>query len=210
MTQCFSLGQRTCDMTDVFMMKWISSAALAVCLAAVVVAAGQQPTVFRGTGDAVRVFVTVTDGDGRLVTTLTQKDFEVRDEGKPQPITLFDNSPQPIRLVVMLDVSGSMEGNLPLLRAAVDPVVARLRPDDVVRVGTFGGEVAISPTFTRDVSDLRAALPKMIAPAAPTPLWRALGNALDVFAKDEADARPVILVLSDGKDSGIFDFSFDK
>src|ERR687883_6968 len=112
-------------------------------------AAGQQPT-FRGTGDSVRVFVTVTERDGRLVTTLSQAEFEVRDEGKPQPITLFDNTPQPVRLVVMLDVSGSMEGNLPLLRAAAQQLFARLRPDDVVRVGTFGHDITISPTFTHD------------------------------------------------------------
>ena len=110
--------------------------------------------VFRGRGDAVRVFATVTDRDGRLVTTLTQDDFEVRDEGKPQPITLFDNTPQPIRLIVMLDVSGSMEGNLPLLRAAAAELFARLRPDDVARVGTFGRDVTISRTFTRDARAL--------------------------------------------------------
>ena len=172
--------------------------------------AAQQTPVFRGGGDAVRVFVTVTEGDGRLVTTLTQKDFDIRDEGKPQPITLFDNSPQPIRLIVMLDVSGSMEGNLPLLRGAADQLFARLRQDDVVRVGTFGRDVTISPSFTREVDDLRAALPKRIEPDAPTPLWRALDEALDAFQKDEGDARPVILVLSDGKDSGLFDFSFKE
>ena len=93
--------------------RFLTCGALAVC-GLTLAAAAQQP-VFRGGGDAVRVFVTVTDGDGRLVTTLAQNDFEVRDEGKPQPITLFDNTPQPIRLIVMLDVSGSMEGNLPLL-----------------------------------------------------------------------------------------------
>ena len=79
--------------------------------------APQPPPVFRGGGDIVRVFVTVTNRDGRLVTTLPREAFELRDEGKPQPITQFDNTPQPIRLIVMLDVSGSMEGNLPLLRA---------------------------------------------------------------------------------------------
>src|SRR5687768_6604413 len=187
------------------MVRWITCGAFAVCLAAVAAAANQQPTVFRGTGEAVRVFVTVTDRDGRLVTTLDQSHFEVRDEGKPQPITLFDNTPQPIRLVVMLDVSGSMVGNLPLLRAGVDQLFARLRPDDLVRVGTFGRDVEISPTFTRDVNELRSALPKTIAPDAPTPLWRALDEALDAFGT-EGDARPVILVLSDGKDSGMFDF----
>lgn len=164
------------------------------------VSAAQQP-VFRGTSDAVRVFVTVTDRDGRLITTLQQSDFEIRDEGKPQLITLFDNTPQPVRLIVLLDVSGSMEGNLPLLRAAAEQLFARLGPNDVARVGTFGREVVISPTFTRDLNELRRALPRAIEPDAPTPLWRAVDEAMNKFEGD-GEGRPVILVLSDGKDSG--------
>jgi VWFA-related protein len=165
---------------------------------------GQQP-VFRGSGDVVRVFVTVTDRDGRLVTTLQQKDFEVRDEGKPQPITQFDNAPQPVRLIVMLDVSGSMEGNLPLLRAATRQLFSRLDRDDVARVGSFGFDVSISPAFTRNVEELQSALPSAIAPDAPTPLWRGIDSALSAFG-DASDKRSVILVLSDGKDAEPFTF----
>jgi Ca-activated chloride channel family protein len=187
------------------MSRVFASIAVAACLFAPLVGARQQPPVFRGAGDVVRVFVTVTDRDGRLVTTLTQQDFEVRDEGKPQPITLFDNSPQPVRLIVMLDVSGSMEGNLPLLRAASEQLIARLRPDDAARMGTFGHEVTISPEFTRNAADLVDDLPRTIAPDAPTPLWRALTEALDAFG-NETDYRRVILVLSDGKDSGPIGF----
>ena len=183
------------------MRRFLTSGIFVVCLLGAAGAAGRQQPVFRGAGDAVRVFATVTDRDGQLVTTLTRDDFEVRDEGKPQPITLFDNTPQRIRLIVMLDVSGSMEGNLPLLRAAAEQLFARLRPDDVARLGTFGHEVIISPSFTRDPPDLRAALPRMIATDAPTPLWRALDEALDAFGP-ATDERAVILVLSDGKDSG--------
>ena len=163
-------------------------------------ASPQQP-IFRGTSDAVRVFVTVTDHDGRLITSLEQKDFEVRDEGKPQPITLFDNTPQPVRLIEMLDVSGSMAGNLSLLRAASNQLFSRLGENDVVRVGTFGREVTISPVFTRDVGELRSALPTVIASDAPTPLWRGIDDAIGKF-KDDGEGRSVILVLSDGKDSG--------
>jgi VWFA-related protein len=173
-------------------------------LAVSVLGAAQQPT-FRGTGEAVRVFVTVTDRDGKLVPGLTQDAFEIRDEGKPQPITLFDNSPQPIRLIVMLDVSTSMQGNLPLLRTGTEQLFARLRPDDVARVGTFGREVVISPTFTRDPAELRNALPQDIAPDAPTPLWSAIDQALSGFGDDNATRR-VVLVLSDGKDSGPIGF----
>jgi Ca-activated chloride channel homolog len=187
------------------MIRILVGVSLAVGLAAGLAAAPQQPPVFRGGSDAVHVFVTVTDKDGRLVPTLSKEDFEIRDEGKPQPITLFDNTPQPVRLIVMLDVSGSMEGNLPLLRAAAQQLFARLRPDDVARVGTFGRDVTISAEFTHDPEQLRRALPDTIAPDAPTPLWRGLDEALDAFGT-EGGARPVILVLSDGKDAPQFSF----
>ena len=163
-------------------------------------ASAQQPA-FRGTSDTVRLFATVTDRDGRLVPSLTREQFEVRDEGRPQPITVFDNSPQPIRLIVMLDVSGSMAGNLPLLSAATEQLIGALRPDDLVRIGSFGRDVTISPEFRRDAHTLRMALPDAIAPDAPTPLWRGLDEAIAAFG-GESDERRVVLVLSDGKDSG--------
>src|SRR3954468_1294021 len=179
-----------------------------LALAAIVVLGlplvAQQPT-FKAGSELVRVFATVIDRDGRLVPDLTQPQFEVRDEGKPQPLTLFDNSPQPIKLVIMLDVSGSMEGNLPLLRAASEQLFARLRPDDLARIGTFGKEVEISPSFTHDARELVASLPRAIDPDAPTPLWRGIDEAMDAFGK-ERDQRRVVLVLSDGKDSGMMGF----
>jgi Ca-activated chloride channel family protein len=187
------------------MNRFLTCGTLAACLAVVSGAAARQQPVFRGTGDAVHVFVTVTDRDGRLISTLKQSDFEIRDEGKPQPITLFDNTPQPVRLIVMLDVSGSMEGNLSLLRAAADQLFAQLGPNDVARVGTFGRDVVIGPAFTRDVTELRRALPTSIEPDAPTPLWRAVDEAMNAFGDDD-EGRPVVLVLSDGKDSGPVSF----
>ena len=165
------------------------------------VAAQQQQPTFRGGADTVRVFVTVTDGQGRLITDLTQDKFEVRDEGKPQPIAIFDNSPKPIQLVVMLDVSGSMEGNLGLLRAASRQLFARLRDEDVARLGTFGKDIVISPDWTRDARALEASLPAEIDGDAPTPLWRALDDAMKAFDAS-SDRRKVVLVLSDGIDSG--------
>jgi Ca-activated chloride channel homolog len=161
----------------------------------------QQPSTFRGSSELVRVFATVLDKDGRLVNSLTKDQFEIRDDGKPQPLTLFDNSPQPIRLIEMLDVSGSMEGNLPLLRDASGALFDRLRPDDLARVGSFGQEVKISEPFTGDVRELRSFLPRYIAPDAPTPLWRALEQAIAAFGQVQ-DERRAILVMTDGKDTG--------
>lgn len=62
------------------MRRFLTSGILVVCVLSVLGAAGQQP-VFRGVGDAVRVFATVTDRDGQLVTTLAQDDFECATRG---------------------------------------------------------------------------------------------------------------------------------
>jgi Ca-activated chloride channel homolog len=194
------------------MTRVLASIAIVAIAAAAVTVRGmaqerpQQSPIFRGAPvDQVPVWVTVTDRDGRLVTSLTRDDFEVRDEGKPQPIALFDNSPRPIRLIVMLDVSGSMLGNLPLLRGATEQLIKRLTPDDAARVGTFGHDIALSPTFTLDAAELRRELPTEISENAPTPLWRALDTAIGAFA-DVKEPRRVVLVLSDGGDSGMIDF----
>jgi VWFA-related protein len=165
----------------------------------------QQPT-FRGGAETVRVYATVLDRAGRLVTSLSKEHFEIRDDGKPQPIVVFDNQPQPIQLVVLLDVSGSMAGNLPILRNGSRRLFAELGPDDVAKVGSFGRDIEISPEFTRDVAKLEAALPDHIPQSAPTPLWRAIDEAMGAF-DEKSDRRRVVLVLSDGKDS---DMRFGK
>ena len=141
----------------------------------------QQP-IFRGSGDVVHVFATVTDRDCRLVTTLTRDDFEVRDEGKPQPITLFDNTPQPIRLIVMLDVSGSMTGQpaapsrrrAPTLRAAA---TGRRRACPRVRPRHYHQSFVHALPRPAPVG----AAGRRLLPDAPTPLWRALYESLDLF-----------------------------
>src|SRR5262249_1874471 len=127
-------------------------------------------------------------------------DFEIYDGGKPQPITLFDNTPQPIHLIVMLDISGSMYGNLPLMRAACEQLFRRLRPDDLARVGLFGNEITISPSFTRNLTELLAAVPTTMERNARTPLWASLDQAMDNFT--DVAGRRVVLVLSDSKDTG--------
>jgi Ca-activated chloride channel homolog len=165
----------------------------------------QQAPVFRGATAIVPVFVTVTDKAGRLVTTLTRDDFTVLDNGRPQAISVFDNSPQPLHLIEMLDVSGSMYGNYPLLRSASEQLFARLRPEDQARVGSFGSTITISPTFSNDASELMAAVPASGNESAPTPLWAALNEALDGLKGIEG--RRVVLVLSDGKDTGPLKFS---
>lgn len=163
--------------------------------------APQNPPVFRGSNDLVRVYVTVSDSNGRLVTRLGQDSFEVRDKGQMRPIEAFDNTPTPIRLMIMLDASGSMGGNMGLVREAVENLSAHLEPRDLARVGSFGGtEVKLGTAFTRESSTLLAGVPK--SAEGYTPLFFALDAAQQVLGA-RSEERRVLLVVSDGKNSPV-------
>ena len=174
----------------------VAGAALA---AAVTASAQQQTGVFRAGARTVPVYVTVTGADGRLVTDLTKNDFEIFDNGRPQPITTFSSGIQPIRIVIMLDMSGSMIGNLPILRSSAVQMFTQLLPDDLAKIGSFGDRITVSQNWTRDENELIRALYLDLQPGGPTPLWGAVNVAMTALKPHEG--RRVVLVLSDGKDS---------
>lgn len=159
----------------------------------------QGAPVYRSTNQTVSVFTTVVGDDGRLVPDLRKDDFEVFDNGRPQTLTLFDNSVQKISIVIMLDMSGSMTGNIPTLRQAAVQMFTRLRPDDRARIGNFGDRITVSPTFTNDVDELIRALYLDLEPGGATPLWGAVNVAMTALAR--VDGRRVVLVMTDGKDT---------
>src|SRR6187549_1917596 len=89
-----------------------------------------QQGVFRSGTRVVSIFATVIDAQKRLVPDLTKTDFEILDNEKPQEIQVFVNEVQPITVVVMLDTSASMTGNLALLTNASEQFLIRLQPKD--------------------------------------------------------------------------------
>lgn len=161
--------------------------------------AQQQPT-FKSGARNVAVYATVTDRDGRLVPDLVQADFEVRDNGKAQPITVFSNEVQPISVIMMLDRSGSMKQNFALLEAAGEAFVRKLLPADKARIGSFAEKIQIDPEqFTGSQQELITILRTKLQQQGPTPLWNALDAA--ITALKAQDGRRVVLVFSDGADA---------
>ena len=174
--------------------------AAAVMTLLAVPAPARQQTGFRSGTSTVAVFSTVTDGDGRLVPDLTRDDFEIHDNGKPQPITIFSNDVQPITVVMMLDRSGSMRANFRLVEAAGEAFVQRLNPEDKARIGSFAHRIQVDPEeFTNDHSTLSRILRTELQNEGPTPLWNAVNVAIAALARQEG--RKVVLVFTDGIDS---------
>ena len=172
-------------------------AVVALCNAAG--SATQQPT-FKSGAKTVAVYATVSDGKGRLVPDLAREDFEVYDNGKLQPITIFSNDIQPITVVVMLDRSGSMQGNFKLVEFAGEAFVRRLIAGDKARVGSFGSKIELYPNdFTNNQDELIRILRNGLQHAGPTPLWNAVDTAITNLLPQEG--RRVVLVFTDGADN---------
>ena len=162
--------------------------------------AGQQQPTFRSGNRTVPIYATVTDATGRLVPDLDRDDFEVWDNGKPVPLTVFDNAVQPISVVVMLDTSGSMTMNLDLLKEAATQFAIRLLPEDQARIGSFSDKIRISPAdFTSDRDELIRILRDDIDYGNPTRLWDATDAGMT--ALKDIEGRRVVLVFTDGADT---------
>jgi VWFA-related protein len=177
---------------------------LAVACAVAFPGAQQTPSTghatFRGGTDTVSVFTTVIDRSGRLIPDLTRDDFQIFDNGRPQPLTVFKNEIQPITIVVMLDRSSSMLDNYAVVQSAAERFVAALLPADKARLGSFSRQVQIDPDeFTSDREGLVNILRTRLLPPGDTPLWNATFEAMNALSKQEG--RRVVLLFSDGYDS---------
>jgi Ca-activated chloride channel family protein len=73
----------------------------------------QEPQSFKfRTGvELINVNATVTDQSGRFVSGLTKDDFRVFEDEQPQTVTHFSAERVPVSLGIVLDTSGSMDGD---------------------------------------------------------------------------------------------------
>src|SRR6266567_341287 len=150
--------------------------------------------------ESVPVYVTVTDSTKRLVPDLTQGDFEVLDNGKPQAVNVFENKPTPITVAVMLDTSGSMTTAIDLVKAGAEQFLIRLVPEDKAQVGEFNDKIRFHPgSFIDDRDRLVYLLKNELDFGYPTRLWDAVDESIDRL--EPMDGRKVVLVFTDGDDT---------
>jgi VWFA-related protein len=162
----------------------------------------EQRPQYRVSVDTVSLAVSVLDGEGRLVTGLAQESFRIFEDGVEQEIQFFSRGELPLRMVILVDTSGSMREKLSLAQEAAVRFVRSLKPGDQVQVVEFNDRVLTLAEFTTDFDRVEQAIRGTEALGATS-----LYNAIYVSLKDlhregteELDRRSIV-VLSDGNDT---------
>jgi VWFA-related protein len=112
---------------------------------------GQEETVFRSAVSLVRIDAEVLDSAGSIVEGLKKEDFRLQDQGVGQPLSNVTFEQEPLDLILLFDLSGSMRGKLLGIVRAVELGFHELKTGDRVCVMTFSAGTAELLPFTDDL-----------------------------------------------------------
>jgi VWFA-related protein len=163
----------------------------------------QQDQVFRfKTGiELINVTATVTDGSGRFVSGLQKNDFRLFEDGEEQQITHFNSERVPVSLGIVVDTSGSMEGEKwSNAKLALNRFLFELLDrDDEVFLYRFDNQPELVEGWTTDRDRIANGLAR-IRPRGATSMYDAVAEALPL-AQTGRHRKKALVVISDGNDT---------
>ena len=149
----------------------------------------------------VTTAVTVRERNGRLVSNLTESDFVVQEDGRPQLIAGFTSARTPVSVAIVIDTSQSLRAErMQATRAAVRRFIeSSLAPDDEVALVSFNHAVNVVANWTTDRTALGAGLDALV-PTGSTALYDAVFQSFSLF-NTRRRQRAAMVVISDGADT---------
>ena len=156
---------------------------------------------FRTGVELINVTATVTDTRGRFVPGLEKEDFLVYEDGDLQTVTHFSSERVPVSLGIVLDTSGSMEGEkMVAAREALDRFLYDLLDaEDEVFLYRFSYQPRLVHDWTTDRDRLSRAIGS-IRPRGGTALYDAVADAV-VMAEEGRHRKKAVVIISDGNDT---------
>jgi len=152
--------------------------------------------------------VRVTDLKNRSINGLTDQDFEITESGTAREIVSVERSTAPFNLVLLLDVSGSIENYVNFIRKAARAFVNTVDEKDRVSIIIFNDDVKVLSKFTTDKGKLSESLDTFDA-GGGTAYYDALAYAVSDTLREFKGERTAIVILTDGDDNRSF-LAFDS
>lgn len=147
--------------------------------------------------------VKVTDADNRAVGDLRKEDFVVTEAGAEREILSVEKSTAPFNLVLLLDVSGSVDNYVDFIRKTARNFVNTMNPEDKISILTFNEDVKEVSAFTTNRNALSESLDTFDA-GGGTAYYDALAYTLVETLRPLRGKPTAVIVLTDGDDNRSF------
>ncbi len=151
----------------------------------------------------MRLHASVTDRNGRAISNMHPGDFTVWENGIERKVTSVTPTEEPFNLVLLLDVSGSVEERIDFIRKAARDFLKTASPQDRISIISFRDDIQIISNFTTDRALLSRKLDEIDAGGA-TALYDAIAYSLSTTLNSLRGERMAIVVMSDGDDNKSF------
>jgi hypothetical protein len=163
--------------------------------------AADDPAVFKSDVAMTRVDAQVVDSVGRPVTGLEVNDFVLRVDGKVQPIRNFTSEDMPLDVLLLLDVSGSMEPHVQRIADASEQALRVLAPQDRVAIMVFDTRTKIRLPFNQNHREIVSELHNVLRAErfnGGTRITHAMLDAAKYIGRSgRPEARRAIVILTD-------------
>lgn len=151
----------------------------------------------------LRFNASVTDLHGRAIGGMKESDFTVYENGVERQVTKVVPTTEPFNLILLLDVSGSVEERIEFIRKAARDFLNTASPQDRIAIISFRDDIQVISNFSTDRKQLSRKLDEIDAGGA-TALYDALGYILADMVKQLRGERTAVVILSDGDDNKSF------
>lgn len=149
----------------------------------------------------VHVDAEVLGQNGQPLTGLTKEDFRVLDGGQEQTIVAFSEGEQPLDLILLFDISGSMRGQVKKVAEVARQGLQELRKGDRVSVMVFSREARIMAPFSEDLSITEEEINRVVSLhfGGGTRIQDAVHEAANRFIwfDDRDRRRRAVLIITD-------------
>ncbi|MGI8898662.1 MAG: VWA domain-containing protein [Pyrinomonadaceae bacterium] len=151
----------------------------------------------------MRLNASVTDRHGRAIGGMKAGDFTVYENGTERRVTNVEPTQEPFNLVLLLDVSGSVEERIDFIRKAARDFLNTASLQDRISIISFRDDIQLISDFTTDRQLLSKKLDEIEA-GGPTAFYDALAYVLADPLKKLRGERTAVVVMSDGDDNKSF------
>jgi len=176
-------------------------AGTALCLLAADAAQDDPKVTFRSNVSLGRVDAQVVDAENRPIRGLRVQDFILRLDGKQQEIRDFQSEQMPVDVVLLLDVSRSMEPHIRRVAVAAHEALGTLRDQDRVAILVFDRYTRVRMPFRSDRQDAERELESVLYRESfqgGTDITQGLLDSASYIEQNgRRDARRAIVIVTD-------------